>query len=1195
MKATQVIARYVGLKRGLALLLAGTALVSAAPAQAQDCQLIDGILPEDCEQANAGAVVRMPWERNAERDGQAAADLAEKGFSITFDDPVVRKSPDGPRQERQQDIRLDRADIQVKYDGLYGQRRLNVLTDDLRSTFQAGETVEFRSSMNYPGSVTRAELRIIEQSTGFGLSPVTVVPTQPNGTARWVMPDDGADGYSFILRVYDEKGRYDETAPLPIQRVDEPVRDDLNGPVIAAGEGEDRTARRTIPSNGGMVTVAGSGLPANARVLVMGRTVPVDEDGRFVTERQMPFGEHNVVVSLSAPGQAGYTLEREVLIPRSDWFYTGLADFTLSRRDTGDGAETETEGRLAFYAKGNVNGTYRVTAAADTGERGVDVLFDDFFDKSPESVIDRLDPDDLYPTYGDDSTIVEDAPTSGRLYLKVEHGDSHLMWGDFRNRIEGTSYLNNTRNLYGGQLLYQSPATTDQGDRRMIASAYAAQPDSLPQRDELRGTGGSAYFLKRQDILPGTETLRIETVDPTSGRVINSRQLVAGEDYRIDYIQGTVILTEPLSSSSRGGAVVSGGVSGSYDVNLVAQYEYEPTLRDIDGTSFGGRIEAWLPGDRVRLGFSAMDETTDSADLKVYGADVRLRFGENSHLDAEIAESEGTGFGKSVSTDGGLTFNGIPATGSSTSAQAVRVEGQLDLADVWANGEGMITAFYEKKDEGFNTLSEDVTADQRSFGVAANVVLGSRTDLRLKYTDFEEDGGEELREGTVDLAYALSEDVTVEVGLRHLDSFQPGDPDDTGRRTDLGVRVTREFSADNAIWAFAQRTVDRSGGLQRNDRVGVGGRLAFSDKLSAEGEVSDGTLGFGARALLTYRPDAGGRYYAGYELEPDREISGHTLNGRDKGNFILGAEHRISPTTTYYAENNYDLYGQRRSLTSAYGVTYTPNSTWKFSGAIEAGQVRDDIDGDFERTALSFGMNYDDGNGITGRLRAEARVEDHETDPSRDRETYIFAGSYGYQVNPDWRFLASADALISDSDQSSFLDGRYVEASLGFAYRPIDNDRLNALLRYTYLYDQPGVDQVSADGTTAGEKQRSHIFSLDAIYEVNEHWELGGKLAYRVSETAPRSGGAFVDNSAGLAALRATWHVVHKWDVSGEVRALVLPSADAREYGLVASAYRHINNNVKLGVGYNFGRFSDDLRDMSMDDEGLFVNVVAKF
>jgi hypothetical protein len=41
--------------------------------------------------------------------------------------------------------------------------------------------------------------------------------------------------------------------------------------------------------------------------------------------------------------------------------------------------------------------------------------------------------------------------------------------------------------------------------------------------------------------------------------------------------------------------------------------------------------------------------------------------------------------------------------------------------------------------------------------------------------------------------------------------------------------------------------------------------------------------------------------------------------------------------------------------------------------------------------------------------------------------------------------------------------------------------------------------------------------------------------------------------------------------------------------------YRHVGNNFKVGVGYNFGRFSDDLRDLKMDDRGVFLNMVGKF
>ena len=62
-----------------------------------------------------------------------------------------------------------------------------------------------------------------------------------------------------------------------------------------------------------------------------------------------------------------------------------------------------------------------------------------------------------------------------------------------------------------------------------------------------------------------------------------------------------------------------------------------------------------------------------------------------------------------------------------------------------------------------------------------------------------------------------------------------------------------------------------------------------------------------------------------------------------------------------------------------------------------------------------------------------------------------------------------------------------------------------------------------------------------------------------------------------------------------EARALGAVQAQTTDFGLLGAVYRHVNNNAKIGVGYNFGRFSDDLTDLTHDDQGLFVNFVAKF
>ncbi len=38
-----------------------------------------------------------------------------------------------------------------------------------------------------------------------------------------------------------------------------------------------------------------------------------------------------------------------------------------------------------------------------------------------------------------------------------------------------------------------------------------------------------------------------------------------------------------------------------------------------------------------------------------------------------------------------------------------------------------------------------------------------------------------------------------------------------------------------------------------------------------------------------------------------------------------------------------------------------------------------------------------------------------------------------------------------------------------------------------------------------------------------------------------------------------------------------------------------MNENLKVGVGYNFTDFSDDLTDLSYRSRGVFLNILGKF
>ena len=1082
----------------------------------------------------------------------------------------------------------------MRFDGLDRRRFLNVATADLRAAYRAGEVVTFRTSANYPFFIDRAEVRIIDPSRP-GRPAVAVLPADPNGETAWTMPAGGPGELAYVLRVYDAAGRFDETQPLDLARTARAFETHaLSGPVVAAGEGEDRTRIRNIPVRGGLITASGTGAAPGGTVTVMGEPVPVDADGRFVTSRILPAGDHIVSVDVN-----GRRIVRDVTIPSAEWFYVGIADLTFGRRLRDDlaGADPDfesfyAEGRLAGYARGTTDRGYTLTFSADTGNGDLEDIFRRLDDKDPRKVLQRLDPEDGYPTFGDDSSAFDDTPTSGRVYLRVERDASRFTWGDFKADLGTTALLDSSRTLYGAELRYATTRVTDGGDPRARVTLYAAQPDTLPQRDVLRGTGGSVYFLSRQDINGASETIAVQAVDPDTGRIVESRPLSPGVDYEIDYIQGVLILAAPLPSSGSGGRIISDGPAGDYDINLVAQYEYTPTTGDLDGASLGGRIEAWAT-DTLRIGVTATSDETGAADQRAAGADIRWELGETSFIEAEIAETRGPGFGRSISTDGGLTITGDGVAGAGR-AMAYRFDSRLDLEELGLALPGTVALYYEAKEGGFSTITEDIAVDQAVYGISAEIDLTPRLGFGIDAEVFDRDGGTEYVETEVRLSYALDDRLTVTGALGRTDRTTPGDPDETGERTDAALRLDVRQSDDLSWYVFGQVTLDETGGLGRNDRVGAGVDARLTGKLRATAEVSDGSRGLGARARLVYAPTADNEIYLGYTLDPTRTSAGYDLVGSDDGTIVLGGRYRYSDSLTTYAENTWDLFGTRRTLTEGYGVTYTPDARWTFSGGIETGEVRDDINGDFDRQAYSLGVAYAADDAIAGRLRLEYRTEDGEG-LSQDRDTWALTAGYQYRLSHDWRFIANVDALYSDSDASSFLDGEYLEASLGYAYRPVMNERLNLLARYTYLRDLPGADQVTADGSTDGPLQISHVFSIDGDYDLTPELTLGAKYGFRTSQVADRGTEDFADSTAHLGILRLDWHVVHKWDAMGEVRGLFGVEDETTQTGALLGLYRHIGNNAKIGIGYEWGRVSDDLTDLDYQGQGVFLNIIGKF
>jgi hypothetical protein len=192
------------------------------------------------------------------------------------------------------------------------------------------------------------------------------------------------------------------------------------------------------------------------------------------------------------------------------------------------------------------------------------------------------------------------------------------------------------------------------------------------------------------------------------------------------------------------------------------------------------------------------------------------------------------------------------------------------------------------------------------------------------------------------------------------------------------------------------------------------------------------------------------------------------------------------------------------------------------------------------------------------------------------------------------RLLGKLDHSISDSSLGEFYAGGYTEAVVGYAYRPVQHDRLRALTKYTYFFNVPTTDQVTLVNSPVEFIQKSHIASLDLSYDLTAKWSVGGKYAYRMGEASlNRAQRQFFDNAARLSVLRVDWQFLKGWESLAEARMLELPDVSQRRRGALTAIYRYIGPNMKVGAGYNFTDFSDDLTDLRYDHKGVFVNFVV--
>ena len=1134
-------------------------------------------------------------------------------------DDVSRSSSD---IQRCTDVALNDTDIRFQFDNLESRPRLGVAAHPV--AIAVGELdgrpiaspVHFRMYTNYSSFLDHAEIRIYEQQQSLQGEPLEVLAIDDAGLAKWQPEPEVLIGppreLKYLLRVYDAKGNFDETSARPLWLNHEPAQVlPPDGPTpneLLAAYGENDLSRRGIPLGSGTVKVQGSGIPAEHTVWVAGRQVPVDLQGKFAAEEILPTGTHTVEVGVLDSAGNGSLYLRDLEFKRSDIFYVGVADITVSQNrasgpiDLLQGANTRqpfdssVDGRLAFYVNGKLK-KWRLTASADTREGPVKDLFTNFLEKSPESLFRRIDPDYHFPSFGDDGVVEDMAPTLGKFYVKAGRGENYGMWGNFKVGYMGNELAHVDRGLYGANGHWGSEAKTKFGERRMAFDGFAAEPGTISSYEEFRGTGGSVYYLRHQDILRGSERVRIELRDKDSGIVTGVVNLRYGVDYDIDYIQGRLLLSEPLTSTAEDNLLVrSSGLSGN-EANLVARYEYAPGFAKLDAVSVGGQGHYWF-NDHMRLGLTANSNEEESAKSNLGGADFTFRKSTDSWFKVQAARSEGLLSRSLRSDDGGFGFNGPDDEPfADANAMAYRADLSMGIGDFFNGRTGRVTLYAQNLDAGYSAPGQATLKDARYYGGSFRIPVTSQFSLAAKGDQRTEREGLESRAIELDLVSKLTEKWSISTGVRN--DFRKDRSlvvpltQEQGERTDAIGQVTFDPRSAWRTYAFLQETIASSGGREKNERYGGGGSWRPTERFKIDAEVSDGDLGLGGKIGTSFLYSEQTSLYLNYALENERTDNGRQVR---RGSLVSGAKRRLSDSSSVYFEERYQDRESQTGLTHAAGVNLVARERWNFGATGEFGMLRDSLTGAAtNRKASGVRMGYGS-DGMQFSSAVEYRKDDaQQIDLTNTKRTaWLFRNNFKFSVTPDWRVLGKLNYSISDSSLGDFYGGGYTEAVVGYAYRPVHNDRLNALVQYTYFYNVPTTDQVTLQNTAAEFIQRSHIAAVDLTYDLTADWSVGGKYAYRMGEVSlDRQVRNFFDNAAQLGVLRVDWRFRKNWESLIEGRMLGLHDVSQRRQGALAAVYRYIGKNMKVGAGYNFTDFSDDLTDLRYDHRGAFVNFVV--
>jgi hypothetical protein len=1032
------------------------------------------------------------------------------------------------------------------------------------------------------------------------------------------LPADGQSALTVEISVTDRRGNLVqgevfltlETSAgrilLPGARTDELGPGRLDADRATAG-----TQLKVVDGKASFQVIAPS-MPQEGMVRVTGGTAFAERKLSFIPEaREMiAVGLVEGIVSLRRiKNESAVTAVRN-----NDGFDEALRSFEREFSVTANKAGSAAA-RAAFFVKGTITGQTILSAAYDSDK------------ETRARMLRDITADQVYPVFGDASIKGFEAKSSQKFYVRLDNGKNYVLYGDFStsdgfSQSSGTGSVASVRQRdlgSNGRSLTGVRGHIELSDNGSFVNVYGAKDTLNNLVEEVKGNGGSFYNLSRSDALENSEKLEIITRDRNNtGRVLSVQPLQRFADYSFEPFNGRILLAAPLSSADAQGNPRS----------LRMGYEVDHGGKKYLVAGIDGQIKLGTVGE---VGASYIKDNnptlpTGAGERKLSqlaSVNVGVNLGSNAKAVVEVAQSHNA------------TLASTTAGTGDVKGKAVRAEIAVGQASNTVSG----SVFYGKADRGFYNANASLNEGREEAGIKAALRVTERLTVRGELiqskdhnpavTDIAHPDGAVRRGANLNAEYAFNDAISVSLGVRKAQ--------DNGASTSAsGVANTTSLFGSGGIFGTSgvgsgvqtSNTNVTALGNQGLDsttvQLGIRGKVSNNLTLGVEGETgkndgaSIGSSNRVNRLAATAQWQVAERTAINARYETQTGV-GSTYDRESRNNaFVLGV------TNTYlnsglgqgnggaqgelFSEYRLrDAIGGRESQLAS-GLRNTFDIAEGLRGVAGAEYVKV-LNGSVQpMLALAGGLDYTASELWKGSTRLEWRKVQQgtatTTNPASPGNTGIMnTVSIARKLDRDWTGLARNYLATTDStgQVGKQMQERF---TVGFAYRPVDADRFDALGKLEYRLEKNGeaTTMVNNVSVSSPEARKALVASVSANWHPTRNWWLSGRIAAKRShETAYTNKGNGTGLSAGtssfsaaMVSARAIYDITSRWDIGA--LASVMQGGGARQYAYGLETGFVLRRNLWLSAGYNVAGFTDrDLTGNEYTAKGPYLRLRAKF